>query len=234
MSVTYHNLLRQIAYNTKALRGERTQDLATSYAVPLTPAELAQSTHPLQVLADALLRAEEEFVGVIASTGNHPWRAAIRAFTAALLDRATVPAVDSANRSIVGTYGAVLDADDNTPLTEMPLALIDRRVRNSNAHYLIPVYWYKFDGGAIRHTRPNVLLEVCSYNRAAQAAAIAANNPMLLPDILEMALVERATCLLDRQHDPSYANAAVAAIKAGNTSMVPRSVPLPVTQEKAG
>lgn len=234
MSVTYHNLLRRIAYNTGALRGERTPELATSYAVPLTPAELAESAHPFQALMDALLLAEEEFALAIASTGNHPWRAVLRAFTAALADKAVIPAVDAGGKSIVGVYGYVRDAADDTPLVEMPLALIARRVRNANNHYLLPVYWYKIDGAVIRHTRGTVAIEVCSYDRAAQSLAIAANTAMLLPDALEMALTERATCLLNRQHDPTYADAAIAAIKAGNTSVVPRSVPLPVTQGRAG
>lgn len=234
MAVNYHNLLRRVAFNTRSLRGERTQELATSYTAPLTAVELADIGHPLAVLIDTLLLAEEEFVLAIASTGNHPWRALLRAFTANLADKALVPAVDSTGKAIVGVYGAIRDAVDLTPLMEMPLALIDRRVRNSNAHYLIPVYWYKLDGAVVRHTRPNVTIEVCSYDRTAQHAAIVANSAMLLPDALEMPLVERATCLLNPAHDGTYADAMVAAVKAGNMSTVPRSVPLPVTLEKAG
>lgn len=234
MSVLYHNLVRRVAYNVGALRGEHTQGVATSYTAPITAAELAERVPPLQVLLDTVLLAEEEFVLAIASTGNHPWRATLHAFTANLADKALMPAVDSAGKSIVGVYGAVRDATDNTPLREAPLAVIDRRVRNANNHYVVPVYYYKFDGGIIRHTRTNVTVEVCSYDRAAQAAAIAANAAMLLPDALEMALVERATCLLDPQHSAEYANAMIGAIKAGNTSTVPRSVPMPVTLERAG
>lgn len=234
MSVSYHNLVRQVAYNVGALRGERTPELATSYVIPLTAAELTERGTPLQVLLDAVLRAEEEFVGVIASTGNHPWRAALRSVTNALGDKDFVPAVDGTGKSIVGLYGPVFDETDLTPLQEMPLTMIDRRVRNSNDHYLIPVYWYKFDGQLIRHTRNGVFIEVCSYDRGVQATAIAANSDMLLPDALEHALVERATCLLDANHSPVYADAAVGLIKAGHTSMLPRSVPLPVTQERAG
>lgn len=234
MSVNYHNLIRRVAYNVGALRGDHTQEVSTSYVVPFTAAELSDKAPPLQVLLDSVLLAEEEFANAIATTGNHPWRAVLRAFTANLADKAVMPAVDAGGRSIIGTYGPVRDSTDATPLTEMPLALIDRRVRNSNNHYLIPVYYYKFDGAIIRHTRPAVNVEVCSYNRGTQAAAIVANGPMLLPDTLEQAIVERATCLLDPKHNPEYANAMVGAIKAGNTSTVPRSVPLPVTLERAG
>lgn len=234
MSVNYHNLLRRIAYNVGGLRGERTPELATSYAAPLTAAELAVASPPLQVLMDSLLLAEEEFVLAISSTGNHPWRAVLRAFTSDLADKAVMPAVDSTGKGVVGVYGVVRDSTDNTPLRESSLAGIDRRVRNAGDHYLIPAYLYKFDGAVIRHTRPLATVEVCSYDRSAQADAITANDAMLLPDTLEAALVDRATCLLNPAHKPEYADAMVAAIKAGNTSVVPKSVPLPVTLERAG
>lgn len=234
MTVPYHNLVRQVAFHTGALRGQQTQELATSYASPLTAAELVQAGIPLQVLFDAVLMAEEEFVTAVASTGNHPWREALRSFTALIPDKGSVPNTDVVGQPIVGVYGTVRDATDSTPLMEMPLALIARRVRNSNAHYRIPVYWYKFDGGMIRHTRTNVRIDICSYDRTAQAAAIIANANMILPDTLEHAIVQRAICLLNPKHDGSYADAMVAAIKVGNTSVVPKSVPLPVTLEKAG
>lgn len=234
MSVTYHNLLRRVAFNVGALRGEHTQEVATSYTVPFTAAELADKAPPLQAIIDSVLHAEEEFATAIATTGNHPWRAVLRGFTANLADKAVMPASDAAGRSIIGVYGPVRDSADTTPLTEMPLTLIDRRVRNSNNHYLIPAYYYKFDGSIIRHTRPAVNVEVCGYNRTVQEALIVANGLMLLPDTLEHALIERATCLLNPQHSAEYANAMIGAIKAGNTSVVPRSVPLPVTMEKAG
>lgn len=234
MSVSYHQLVRQAAFNVGALRGTRTQEIATSYTTPLTAAELNEAAPPLQALFDAVLRAEEEFANVIATTGNHPWRAHLRAFTANLADKALLPAVDSTGKDIIGVYGPVRDATDSTPLVEMPLAVIARRVRNSNNHYLIPVYYYKIDGSIIRHTRTNVTVEVCSYDRTVQAIAVAADGVMILPDTLEPALVDRATCLLNPKHMPTYADAMVGAIKAGLTSVPPRSAPLPITLEKAG
>lgn len=234
MSVSYHNLVRQVAYNVGALRGARTQEIATSYAAPITAVELNDTAPPLQVLFDVVLRAEQEFANVIATTGNHPWRTSLRAFTANLADKALLPAVDSAGKDIIGVYGPVRDATDNTPLVEMPLAVVARRVRNANNHYLISVYYYKIDGSIIRHTRTNVTVEVCSYDRTVQAIAVAADGVMVLPDTLEAALVDRATCLLNPKHNPEYANAMIGAIKAGLTSVPSRSAPLPITLEKAG
>ena len=236
MSTLYHVILRGVAHRVGALRGEYTPSIETSFvATPLTAAELAEKTpYSLSVLKDAVLEAEEMFVVAIASTGNHPWRAVLRAFTANIADKGVVPAVDSTGKGIVGLYGAVRDATDSTPLVEMPLSMIARRVRNANNHYLLPVYWYKFDGGVVRHTRTNITIEVCSYDRAAQSTALNANSAMLLPDALGSALVQYAACLLDPKHSSAYADAMIGAIKAGNMSTVPRSVPMPVTLEKAG
>ena len=240
MSTPYNNLLRQIAYHCGALRGDATVSIETSYLVtPLTKAELRDDTpFNFTALTDALLQAEQDFCWAVASTGNHPWRVNIRGVTAALADKAVLPAIDSNSKGIIGNWGAIYDSSDLTTLVEMPIDMIVRRMRNANTHYVCPVYYYKIDGSIIRHTRTAVIIEVCIYDRATQAAAIASNGNMLLPDVIASALVATAAGSLMKSNDGDMfratAAAALQAIQQGLISVVAKSVPVPVTQKRAG
>lgn len=238
MPTPYHTLLRRTALLTGMLVGETTPGLETSYiTTPLTKAEIGEGPFPFTPLTDAVLGAEKDFVDAIAHTGNHPWRQYIRGLTTALADRAAMPTLDVSTKQIVGIYGSVYDSTDGVALTEMPIDVIIRRVRNAGNRYRTPVYYYKFDGGIIRHTRTAVIVEVCVYDQAVQAAAIAANGNMLLPDVLGPAIADLAAGLLlgkDGGGLREYAATVLASIRAGGTSVQPRSVPVPITKAKAG
>jgi hypothetical protein len=143
----------------------------------------------------------------------------------------------------IGVLGNIRDADDNTPCTEKPLDVILRRVRNANAHYVTPVYHYKIDGSRIFHTRENVTADACIYSRTAQATAFDAGGNMLLPDVLELPIVSLAIAIMVKNTSyaandqaalyAKYAMEALAAIRAGSTNVLPKSVPLPVTEGRA-
>ena len=223
MSVPYSVPLRQLALRAGMLRGSQVYGIDTSYlSTPLTKAELSDGPYPLQGLKDALLSAEEALANAIADTGNHPWRAYLLSETAALSTGDPMPSVDVNDDPIIGIYGSVVDGADTTLIcTEQPTEVI-RRWKQSSGYWVIPFYYYSLDGNGITHTRTTVKVQVCVYNRATQSAAVDANDPMLLPDTLEEAMVAGGVAKLNAPNAAIYAtmfNATLASIRAGLASV---------------
>jgi hypothetical protein len=72
-------------------------------------------------------------------------------------------------------------------------------VRNANSWQKGAVYGFHIDGNRIYHTRTNVKIDVCTYNRTTQGTSIATlTNTSILPDALEWALVCGMIALLVR------------------------------------
>lgn len=225
MSTLYGKIVAETALRVGALNAAQSfvqEGLYTT--LPLTLAEIdSKSRFSLTAIQDAVLQAEEAFALTIASTANHPWRRFLGALTSNLADKALLPTLDAGAKQIIGSWGAIRDSSDSTPLLLKDLATIDRRVRNSNSHYTIPVYWYAFDNAIIRHTRTNVVIEVCSYDRATQSTALLANGAMLLPDPVGPGLVDQAVAVLDKSAGGDLAAGMMAGIKGGLTTSTPRA-----------
>ncbi len=243
MATTYQQLLHSVALRANALIGSQAGALETTYLVsPLTAANFKSADFPFTSFRDAIIQGEEDFITAVAFTGQHPWRTAIRGLTSALATNAVLPTTDSNGDSITGIWGSIYDSSDSNPLVEMPLDVILRFNRNANSHYVCPVYYYKIDGNIIRHTRTSVIVECCVYSRSDQATAFDANGNMLLPDTAEPGIVARALSYLFRDGAYAdqasvwrqYSNDAITAILAGSTSVVSKSIPMPVTDMRAG
>jgi hypothetical protein len=243
MAVTYQQLLHSVALRANALVGSQAGTLETTYATTtLTNTNFKSADFPFTSFRDAILQAEQDFVSAVAFTGQHPFRRSIRGVTANLAHNAVLPATSSTGKPIVGIFGSVYDASDSTPLVEMPIDVIVRRVRNANTNYVCPVYYYKFDGEIIRHTRTNVVIECCIYLRSDQVTAYDAAGNMLLPDVCEPGITARALSFLFRDGAyieqaavwRQYSDEALTAIRAGSTNVAPRSIPVPITQTRAG
>lgn len=189
MSVPYNRPVRNVALRLGALYGSDSAALETSYTqTSLTLADFDGGV-PFEAIKDAVLMAEEQLAQAIADSGEHPWRAYLASQTANVANNGALPSVDSASKPIIGIYGAVSDATDGTICVEMPLDLVKRRAVNANTQFKLPVYWFNITGRYISHTRTNVRLEVCTYDRSAQSTSLEAGGNILLPDVLEPAYV---------------------------------------------
>lgn len=240
---TYQNLLHSVALRTNALVGSQVAELEATYSTAvLTSTNFKSANWPFSSFVDAILMAEEDFANAI--PGNHPWRTVSGyggTVTVPLASGATIPAVNAAGKQVVGPRGTIFDASDSTPLTEMPLDVITRRVRNANSHYVTPVYFFNIQDQKIYHTRGTVLIEVCIYDRATQLAAFNANSAMLLPDPVEPGIVARALSIMFRDglYDSQaaeyrkYSDDALSAIRSGYTSIPGKSIPVPITTQRA-
>lgn len=240
MSTTYQQILHSVALRSNALVGSQAGPLNTTYLVsPLTASNFKSADFPFESYRDSIIQAEGDFVAAVSFAGEHPWRDSIRGLTSAIATNGLLPKLDSNSKPIVGTWGAIYDAVDNTPLVEMPIDVITRRNRNANTNYVTPVYYYKINGNLIHHTRTstNVILECCIYLRDDQVTAYNANGNMLLPDLAESGIIARALSYIFRDGAYTaqaatwrqYSDDALGMIRAGGTSVVPKSVPVPIT-----
>lgn len=224
MGVLYSIPLRGIAQRAGMLRGDSTPGIQASYnATPLTQAELGEGPYSLTQLKDCLLEAEEQLANAIANVGGHPFRSYILSFTAALSNGDVMPSTDMNGVSIIGIYGSVLDGADQTFIcTEWPTEIIRRWMR-MQTYYKSSLYGYALDGNGITHTRDSVVVQVCVYSRSNQETELEANNDMLLPDVLENALVCGGVSMLAGVDNApmyrQYFNDTIAAISRGLTSV---------------
>lgn len=138
----------------------------------------------LLVTAQSLFPSvEEELAIAVAMNKRHPWRKNISDVTASIANGGLIPQTGTAGAQIIGLYGQVTDASDGKPLSEsFILEEIRRLVDNPNGWRVLPVYAFHIEPPRIFHTRPNVKIDVCVYDVAAQKIAIAANAITLFPD----------------------------------------------------
>ncbi len=187
---------------------------------------------PVESVRDALLNAVAHFAEVIAETANHPWRILFAGTTGSLADAAAIPSTVG-GFPIIGVYGEVRDASDGRHCSPKGVTYIERVKRLAYDDYC-----YAIVGAKIRHTRTNVVMDVCRYDaateRTAAGAAGAAGN-MILPDTLEPAVVAHALANLvvtdEYQGQAGYYGAFAAAvaeqIRAGMTNVDATLKPAP-------
>lgn len=235
MATSIETVLRQAILRVNGIVGTSASTLQTNYTTsPLTTTQVDSADFPFASYRDAFHSIESRLASAIASVGNHPWRRVLQSQTADIAHEAAIPSTNAAGDPIVGVYGAVFDSTDGTQCTEMAMDDIRIAVRNANSWVLVPIYGYKIDGGRIFHTRTNVKIDVCTYNRTTQAA-LGITASMLLPDPLEEALVAGMVSLLVRddaftaqaQVYRGYFNDALASIAQGLTSVASKSIPVP-------
>jgi hypothetical protein len=239
MACSYNNVLRQSALRLNALTGSTAADLQTAYTTsPLTTSQFESADFPFTSFIDACLLVEEKLAVAIADTGGHPWRAYLKGVTSSLAHKAAIPSLTSANKPIIGLLGSVYDASDGTVCTEMSLDDIRIAVRNAGSWLVTPQYGYKLDDHRIYHTRTNVVIDVCFYDRTTQLATIGTlTNPILLADALEEAyvcgvvsyMVRDDAFMAQAQLYRGYFNDTLETIRRGSVSIPGKVIPGPTT-----
>lgn len=234
MSVSYQQILHNVAIRLNALVGSQVATITATYDVtPLTAANFKSADWPFNAIRDAILMAVEDFAWAIADTANHPWRANIGT-TTSLADGSPFPATVGTAR-VIGVYGMVYDITDGVQCLEGEFDEIARVKRLTAAGILtLPVYLYRIDGQRIRHTRTNVTIEVCTFDRTAQLTAFNGNGDLPLPDVLELPITARALSILTKDGAfadqakvyEGYANTALMRIREGLASVGSKSLPV--------
>jgi len=208
--MTYNEILRKIGLPILAIRGGQVAAVETNYLA----LNWDSARFPLSFVKDCLADAAVNFAMVIAETANHPWRAYLESATANVAHEAVLPVLDSDGKPMLGVYGAILDAENSEPLTEKPLEYV-QRVRRLKASSQLYGQYYHFQrvGTRLYHTRDNVKVQVCVFDREAERAKIEDNEAPTLPEALSAALACETLSMM-MQGDEFMAQAAQFALMA--------------------
>jgi hypothetical protein len=241
MSLTYQQLLHDVALRMNALVGAQFAALQTTYTTtPLTQANFKSADWPFDSFRDAIIMAEETVAQAIASTPSHPWRAYLDSQSASLANGVALPSIDTSSNPIIGVYGGVVDTGDGKPCTRQPIEVVRRTVQETWRLY--PLYIYATDGNRIYHSRPSVRLNVCKYNQTTQLTAFAANGNSVLPDAARSVIVAVAVSLMLKEKSnvdgaalySTYAEAALREIRAGAIPVPTKPLPAQAPAATAG
>jgi len=213
MAVAVEKVLRSAAIRINGIAGTTAATIEAAYiTTPITATQLDSPDFPLTPLKDTFLLVEEKLVNAVAgfkvkevspagvvSYRYHEWRTSITTQTDNIAHLGAIPSTDASSNKIVGVYGSVFDATSNIACEEMPIQDIRIAVRNANSWLVSPIYGFHVVGNRMHHTRTNVKMDVCTYNRSTRATAIdTLTNPILLPDAAEEAYVCGMVSLLVR------------------------------------
>ncbi len=183
--VPYGDLIREAALRCNAVVGATPADRTSSLAAePLTATQIGSVEFPFTSITRAVLSAVGRIVRTYANIKNQPLRLFNQSLTANIAHLGTIPNVNSANKPIVGVYGAFVDASDGKILTEEPLQIINSILRSKTDGSLKREYYhYCLQDGIICHTRTNVKGKVVTFDLTTEKTAIVtANGLSPLPD----------------------------------------------------
>jgi len=193
MAITYSKVIQECLNILGAVAGGTAVAADTNYtSTPSTGTVVGPDFLSIQV-QDAIVGCQGEIVEAIASTPLHPGRARYGDVTSALANRAAIPRTGSGTaKLIIGVPGAVRDSSNSETLERMPLENVRGFNRFSGTIYSGSTrYWYAINAGRIEHTRTNVLIDVCVFERP-----IAFNGNIDLDDEYEGGLVQGAVAKL--------------------------------------
>lgn len=233
MSVPYRQLLRMAGARVNAVPGS-TQTLkeAAYLTSPLTIAQLGTRDFPFSYIKDLCVAVVGEIIEAYSSVSNHPFRINNLSVTAALANKAQIPAVNSANKPVVGVYGAIKDSSDGGALTKQPFKLIQTMVDNTDTFLKGEYYYFDIIDRIIYHTRPTVVIEVCTFSASDELTAIGANGNVPLPDAILACAVDgiSARMIIDdefasqSQIFAQYYATGLAGMRAGSQNYTPAPV----------
>lgn len=165
MPITYQKVVQQVLNELGAVLGATAIAADANYvAAPTTSTVIGPDFTPSMV-NDAVASALGEIVEAIASTPHHPERQRFADVTVPLLNHAAIPDVGDGGDHIIGIPGFVRDAVDEEACLPASLDAIRSFNRFPAIYADQDPYLYCINGGRIEHTRTNVVIEVCVYER---------------------------------------------------------------------
>lgn len=201
MSYSTHDLLAGAAIRINALSGTDPVELQTVYSTrPLTDELFQSSIFPMNAIRDALVQAQGRLAQAIGLSGDRVLRAYLRGTSAALAPYAELPSTDAAGAPFIGNFGGAFDADDNTPLTRMPVAVVRNRLL-APLLYLAPAYQFALTPDQFLHTRTTAKLYGCVWDADAQTAIYDQDGDFTLADSLVEAVICGACAMLMRDDE---------------------------------
>lgn len=176
----YRQIIFQTVLRSGQLEGADNATLEASYigalASVLDGAEVPQSA-----LKDIVLMIESELAHIIASDKQNPYRNELYGRSSNIATKELIPTVSSASKDFIGICDSIMDASNDTPLTEKPIQVI----RDAGQTFFnTELYHFHLSGQRAEHTRTNVYFEGCVWDRTTQSTAYDALGDSPLPQPL--------------------------------------------------
>ena len=185
MSIAYQRIARAVALRADMFIDGDKAARETAYTTATVATQLDSALVPPSALKQDILAIEQEIAEIIANSTNAMYRAALAIQSANVASGGNVPTANGSSVPFIGTFDGVFDSADNTPMREMPLQVVLRRVANPNSTWKVAVRYFAIEGTKIFHTTTNVYFRGCGWLYATQSAAYDANGNSLLPSVLE-------------------------------------------------
>jgi hypothetical protein len=196
-----HDLLADAAIRINALVGTDPVELQETYTTrPLTDELFQSSIFPMGAIISALVLAQGKLVEAIALSDKRTQLAYFKSLTASLPTSSPLPSVDASGNSIIGNFGACVDASTLDPLTRKSIPFVQNILKSAD-NYLVDVDYYSLASGYIQHTHDNVKLECFVYDADAQTNRYKFNNDFPLADALAEAVICGACAMLVRDDE---------------------------------
>lgn len=219
-----HDLLADAAIRINALSGTDPVELQETYSSrPLTDEMFQSSIFPMAAIISALVLAQGKLVEAIALSDKRSQLAYFTSLSLALPTNSALPSTDASGNSIIGNFGACLDAVTLKPLTRKPVAFVQNILKSPN-NYLVTLDYYSLASGYIQHLHDNVKLQCFVYNANNQTSQYNFNEPFLLADALAEAVICGACAMLVRDDEFNEQAARWAGYFAAELANYPPSV----------
>lgn len=166
MAITYNKVKQEVLNLLGAVLGATVATADANYTATPSTSTVIGPDFLASHVEDAIVSAFGEIVEAIAGTPLHPERARYGDVTTTLANRAVIPRTGSGTgKLIVGVIGAVRDSGNLETLVRAPLNSVGSFNRFPAIYSGSARYWYAINAGRIEHTRTNVLIDVCVYER---------------------------------------------------------------------
>jgi hypothetical protein len=186
MAIDYQNVCKIIALAAAQIEGGDAQARESALQVNDISTKMDGTDVPYTALKIHVLAVEKELAEMVGNSNNAIYRSALKIQSEPVASGAEVPTANASNIPFIGAYDGIFDAETDTPLTEMPVQWVRRRIANPNTFFRIPMYVYAVQGTLIMHTVEEAYFRGCGWDYATQSAAFDALGTSPLPQALEL------------------------------------------------
>lgn len=210
---TWNSIIRRVLVRGNFFSGDAAQ-LVTSYDTAHFTQSLVTrngAEYSFNAIVDSILDAHEMLVTAIGENPQSEYRRWFQDVTASIAHAELIPQTGTVTKERYGVISDVKDASLNRYLTHQPREMIET-AKKGHPRMKLELFHYFTDNVRIWHTRTNVICEIVAWDKAAERAAIIANNEAAvcpMPSALHPALEIGSLAFIQR--DAFGAEAAVEA-----------------------
>lgn len=179
MPLTSSQIIRQCYVRIGAWRGDA-QQINAQYNADTNFTQTISESFPPQSMWDMLTGVENEIATAVASNQDNVLRSVLQDI-ATVTSGNRIPSTGDGGGSIIGVWGQVRDSDTGIELTPALHEDEIRTIVNNGGLFISSYFSYALRPPRIYATVSEVEIDVCTFNQATRATAIAADEALLFP-----------------------------------------------------